>query len=140
METSRQQRSNKSGSIQQEASESVKVVAVVTDITSTGQADRHLVPSVKAHGHHSRAAVFIVPAVFLSEGGHRLAVDLQVATGSQVLIRRNKAVDCDCEAVDTRAWSGEDARLQVVVVSQVQEDMSVEDQFVVAEGAEAAQT
>lgn len=48
-------------------------------------------------------------------------------------------MDGDGEAVHTRAGGGEDAILHIVALSQVDEDMLVDDEPVLSEGAKAVQ-
>lgn len=118
-------------SIQQEASESVKVPVVVADETVLGQADIHLVPSCQFHGHNNGATVFTVTAIVLDKLSHHLVVYLQIGADEQGFhTKLIISVDGDSKAVDTRAGSGEDTGLLIVVVSQVDEAMFVGDDAV----------
>lgn len=127
-------------SIQQEAGESVVVAVVIAHGTSFGQVDSHLVPGLQFHGHGNGAAVFKVLAAVFEELRHHFAVNLQIGTGGQVAPRGPNGVDGDGEAVHAGAGSGEDTALHIVAVSQVAEDMFVDDERVFSEGARAGQT
>lgn len=132
--------SNLVSSIQQEASESVIVAFVIADKTSFGQADSHLVPSPQFHGHNNSGTVLKVLAILFEERVHHLAVDLQIGAGGQGGTRGTAiTVDGEDETVDTRAGSGEDTGTHIVTVSQVEEDVFVDDDLVSTEGAIAAQ-
>lgn len=125
-------------SIQQETSERVIVAVEITDDTSCGQVDWHLVPSLQLHSGNNGAAVFRVLAVSFDESGHCYAIDQQIGAGSRGSAG-GTPVDGDGEAVHTRAGDGEDAILHIVALSQVDEDMLVGDEPVLSEGAKAVQ-
>lgn len=113
---------------------------VVAEETSNGQVDRHLVPGLQVERHDNGGAVLLVLHVLFSGSRHHLAVDHQTGTGSQGVARRTGvAVDGECEAVDAGAGDGEDTGVEIVAVSQVDEDVLVGDELIVAEGAEAVQ-
>lgn len=126
--------------IKQETSESVVVAAVVAEETSNGQVDGHAVTGLQVDGHNNSGAVLLVLHVHLSGSGQHFAVDLQRGAGGQGVTRRAGVTeDGEGEAVDTRAGSGEDAGLGTVAVAQVDEDVFVGYDLVVAVGAYALQ-
>ena len=128
-------------SIQQETSESVIVAAVITEETSDGQVDGHLVSSIQVEGNNNSGAVLLVLHIFFSGSCHQLAVNLQTGAGGQAVTRRTGVtVDGEGEAVDTRAWNSEDSGVHTVAVSQVDENVFVDDELVVTVGAKAVQT
>lgn len=127
-------------SIQQETSESIIVAAVIAEEASNGQVDRHLVPSVQVEGHNNSGTVLLVLHIFFSGSCHQLAVNQQTGAGGQCVTRRTSiTVDSEGDAVDTRAWNSEDTGVHTVAITQVDEDMFVDDELVVAEGAKAVQ-
>lgn len=118
------------GRIKQKAAEGV-VVAVVAEETAWGQVDVHPVPNVQLQGQDDRGAILLVMVVLLTGPGHRPAVNLQLGTGGQGVLRgTGVAVNGDGEAVDARAGSGEGARCHVVVVAQVEEHFFIDNDFV----------
>lgn len=116
------------------------MAVVIADGTSFGQVDSHLVPGLQCHGNDNGAAVFKVLAAVFEERRHHFAVNLQIGTGGQVAPRGPNGVDGDREAVHARVGSGEDTSLHIVAVSQVVEDMFVDDERVFSGGARAGQT
>lgn len=127
-------------SVQKETTESVIVAFIVAEETSDGQVDGHLVPGVQVDSRHDGGAVFLVLHVLLLRLCYVLAVNLQSGAGGQRVARGTSiAVDGEGQAVDARTGSGEDARLRVVAVTEVHEDVAVGDELVVTEGAKAAQ-
>lgn len=63
-------------SIQQEASESVRMLFLTADITSSGQDDIHPVSSLQLNGHDNAVTVYTVLAVLSMNLRHNLAVNL----------------------------------------------------------------
>lgn len=131
---------NSVSSVEKETTEGVIVAFIIAEETSDGQVDGHLVPSVQVHGSNNGGAVFLILHVLLARLCYVLAVDLQSGAGGQrVAGGTGVAVDGEGQAVDARTGSGEGARLRVVAVAEVHEDVAVGDDLVVAEGAEAPQ-
>lgn len=96
--------------IKQKSAECVKVAAVVTEETSRGQGDGHVVASLQVEGHSSRRTVFLVQVVFLAGPSHHLAIDLQPGAGSQFASRSSGVtVDGEGQAVEASVGDGEDA-------------------------------
>lgn len=117
------------------------MAVVIAEETSNGQVYRNLVLSLQVDGHNDGGTVLLVLRVLLTWPGHQPAVDLQAGAGSQrVTGRTGVTVDGEGEAVDAGAGNSEDAGLGVVAISEVDEDMRVGDELVVAEGSEAFQT
>lgn len=116
------------------------MAVVIADDASFGQVDSHLVPSLQFHGGSDGATVFKVLAILFEERRHHIAVNLQIGTGGHVATRGTVSVDGDGEAVHARAGNGEDTTLRIVAVSQVDEDMFIDDELVFGEGAKAVQT
>lgn len=82
--------------------------------------------------------VFLILHVLLAQLCYILSVNLQSSAGGQRVARGTSiAVDGEGQAVDPRTGSGEDPRLRVVAVTEVQEDVAVGDELVVGEGAKA---
>lgn len=78
--------------------------------------------------------------VCVTRSRHHLAVDQQAGAGSQrVAGGAGVAVNGERQVVDAGARRGEDAGGGVVAVAQIDEDVLVGDEPVVAEGAEALQ-
>lgn len=128
-------------SIEQEATEGVIVAVVIAEETSNGQVDRHLVPGLQVDSHNDSGTVLLVLHVFLTWSCHHPAINLQTGAGSQrVTGRTSVTVDGEGEAVDTRAGNSEDTSRWIVAITKVDEDVLVEDELVVAKGAEALQT
>jgi len=115
------------------------VMVAVADDASLKQADSDLVPSLQLHSCDCRVAVFIVLTSSFKESSHHFAINEEVGAGDLGAAGQTRAVDCDGEAVDTRAWDGEDASLHVVAISQVDKDMFVDDDSVISEAIIAAQ-
>lgn len=132
--------SNLVSSVQQKASKSVIVVVVITYETSFDQVDSHPIPSSQLYGHNIWRTVFFVLAVLFEERRHHPAINLQVSAGGQGLTHRSYPIDSDCEAVDTSAGNSEESSWVIVAVPQVDEDVFVDNDPVVSEGAIAAQT
>lgn len=127
-------------SIQKETTKSVIVAFIIAEETSDGQVDRHLVPSVQLDSRNNGGTVFLILHVLLARLCYILAVHLQSSAGGQRVARGTSvAVDGEGQAVDARTGSGEDARLRVVAVTKVHEDVAVGDDLVVTEGAKALQ-
>lgn len=127
--------------IQQEAGERVKAAVVVTDNTSHRHDDGHLVPRLQRHGHNSGGAVFAVLLVPLQERRHLPSVHSQTGAGGPAAAAgRQVGVEGEGDAVDARTGGGEDPGLDVVAVSQVDEDVFVDDDGVIGEGAIAGQS
>lgn len=115
------------------------MAAVVTEETSDGQVDGHRFPGPQVEGYHDGGAVLLVLHISFSGSWHHPTVDLQAGAGSQAVTgRAGVTVDGEGKAVDTRARNSKDARVRVVATSQVDEDVFVGDELVVAEGAKAA--
>jgi len=127
---------------QQEASESVIVAAVITEETSNGQVDHDFVSSLQVQGYDNSGAVLLVLRIFLTGSCHHLSVNKQAGAGSQAAARRTSvAVDGEGEAVHTRAGNCEDTSVHVVTISQVDEDVFVDNKSVfTTEGAKAGHT
>lgn len=116
------------------------MAAVVAEETSNGQVDGHAVASLQVDGHNNSGAVLLVLHVHLPGSGQHFVVDLQRGAGGQGVTRRaGVAEDGEGEAVDTRAGNGEDAGLRTVAIAQVEEDVFVGYDLVVAVGAYALQ-
>lgn len=127
-------------SIQKETTKSVIVAFIIAEETSSGQVDRHLVPSIQVDSCNNGGTVFLILHVLLARLCYILAVNLQRSAGGQhVAGRTSIAVDGEGQAVDARTGSGEDARLWVVAIPKVHEDVAVGDELVVMEGAKALQ-
>lgn len=125
-------------SVQKEPAESVVVAFVIAQEASDGQVDGNLVPRRQVDRSHDGGAVLLILHVLLARLCYVLAVNLQSSAGGQrVAGGTGVAVDSEGQAVDARTGSGEGARLRVVAVAQVHEDVAVGDDLVVAEGAEA---
>lgn len=128
------------GGVKQEAAEGVVVAAVVAQEAADGQVDGHPVASLQVHCQDDGGAVLLVLHVFVAGSGHHLAVDQQGGAGGQrVPGGAGVAVDGERQVVDAGARRGEDAGGSVIAVAQVDEDVLVGDEHVVAEGAEAFQ-
>lgn len=124
--------------VQKEPAESVVVAFVIAQEASDGQVDGNLVPRRQVDRSHDGGAVLLILHVLLTRLCYVLAVNLQSSAGGQrVAGGTGVAVDSEGQAVDARTGSGEGARLRVVAVAQVHEDVAVGDDLVVAEGAEA---
>lgn len=116
------------------------MAVVITEEASDWQVDRHLVSGLHVDRQNNGGAVLLILHVFLTRARHHLAVNPQAGAGGQRVARRTGVtVDCECQAVDTRAGNGEDARAYIVAVTEVDEDVLVGDELVVAEGAKAFQ-
>lgn len=128
-------------SIEQEATEGVVVADVIAEETSNGQVDRHPVPGVQVDSHNDSGTVLLVLHVLLTWSCHHPAINLQTGAGSQrVTGGTSVTVDGEGEAVDTSAGNSEDTSGWIVAISEVDEDVLVEDELVITEGAEAFQT
>lgn len=128
------------GGVKQEAAEGVVVAAVVAQEAADGQVDGHPVTGLQVHRQDDGGAVLLVLHVFVAGSGHYLAVDQQGgASGQRVPGGAGVAVNGERQVVDAGAWRGEDAGSCVIAVAQVDKDMLVGDEHVVAEGAEAFQ-
>lgn len=116
------------------------MAAVIAEEASNWQVDGHPVSSLQVDRQNNGGAVLLVLHVFLTRARHHLAINLQAGAGGQrVAGRTGVTVDGERQAVDTRAGNGEDACARIVAVTEVNEDVLVGDELVVAEGAEAFQ-
>lgn len=112
------------------------MAVVIAEETSNGKIDSHLVPSIQVEGHNNSGAVLLILHIFFSGACHHLVVHLQTSAGSQGVTRRTSvAVDGEGEAVDTRARNSEYTGGLTVATSQVDEDMFVDNEPIITEGA-----
>lgn len=124
--------------IKQEGTESVEVAGVFTEEAACRQVYSHLIPSFQLQGHDYTGTVLLVVLISLAGSAHRLAVDLQVGAGSQGPVERTGVtVDGHGDAVHTRAGNSKDASVRPVAVTQVEQDMFIDDVGVYSERAKA---
>lgn len=115
-------------SIQKEPTKSIIVAFVIAEETSNGQVDRHLVPGIQVHDHNNGGTVLLILHVLLARLCYILAVNLQSSAGGQRVTRRTSiAVDGEGQTVDASTGSGEDARLLIVAITKVNQDVAVGD-------------
>lgn len=118
-------------SIKQKGTESVIVAVVIAEEAASWQADSHLVLSHQVEGHNNSGTVLLVICIYVFGSGHHLAVNLQSGADGQVGTRRTSVtVDGDGKDVHTRVGNSEDTSLHIVVVTQVKEDLFVDDDAV----------
>lgn len=138
---SQQNNTQYSFSIEQKDAESVIVVMVIAEEAASAQADRHYVPSLQVHGHHGCSTILLILLVSLTLLRDHQAVHLQTSTGGQFGVRGTSiAVDGEGQTVDARARNSEDTGVLVVAVSEVDEDVFVDDILAGGEGAQAFET
>lgn len=138
---SQQKNTQYSFSIEQKDAESIIVVMVIAEEAASAQADRHDVPSLQVDGHHSCSTILLILLVFLTLLRDHQAVNLQTSTGGQFGVRGTSiAVDGEGQTVDTRARNGEESSVLIVAVTQVDEDVFVDDILRGGEGAQAFET
>ena len=141
MECSETARSALVGGVQQDSGEGVVVIAAVTQEAAFGQDHFHRVSGGQHQRLHAGAAVLLVLAVEISEDGGRLVVHHHGGAGRQVGSGGARvAVHCQGEKVHAGAGSNEDAVEKVVVSTQVEEDVPVDDDLVAEEGPQTPAT
>lgn len=114
------------------------MAVIPAEETSNGQLDRHLVSSIQVDGQNNSGTVLLVLHIFIFGSCQHNVVNLQTGAGSQgVTGSSSVTVDGEGEAVDTRAGNGEDTGSCIVAITQVDEDMFVDDEHVITEGAKA---
>lgn len=138
---SQQKNTQYSFSIEQKDTESVIVVMVIAEEAASAQADRHYVPSLQVDGHHGCSTILLILLVSLTLLRDHQAVYLQTSTGGQFGVRGTSiAVDGEGQTVDARARNSEDTGVLIVAVSEVDEDVFVDDILAGGEGAQAFET
>lgn len=128
--------SNLVSGIKQEASECVIVAVIITEETSNGKIDSHLVPSIQVEGHNNSGTVLLILHILFSGASHHQIVHLQTGTSGQGVTRGTSiAVDSEGQTVDTGTRNSEDTGVQIVATSQVDEDMFIDNKPIITEGA-----
>lgn len=117
------------------------MAAVVAQEAANGQVDGHPVAGLQVHRQDDGGAVLLVLHVFVTGSGHHLAVDQQGGAGGQrVPGGAGIAVDSERQVIDAGTRHSKDAGGGVVAVAEVDEDVLVGDEHVVAERPETFQT
>lgn len=124
--------------IEQEASEGIEVAAIVAQEAVDRQADGHHVPGLQLESHYCGGAVLLVLLVPLTGPRHLAPIHHQASAGSKDGVRSARiTVDGKGQAVYAGAWSSENACIDVIAPTQIDEDTVVDDRHDLTAGTQA---